>query len=222
MVFTPAKPIASSQNGPHKNLEKTVCKHLETQYQKPIPDHTKNAFDQAHHHWQKLGQPEVILDSACGTAESSRHFEKTNPDKLIIGLDQSDVRLSNSENKDLSDNLILLRCDCTDFWRLAEQANWLFDQHYLLYPNPYPKMEHLKRRWHGHPALPSLLAISKKIELRTNWKIYAEEFHIACMLGKAQSEFIEYRPENYITAFERKYSLSSHHLWQVISTINHS
>ncbi len=215
MVFTPAKPVISSQTGPHHNLEKTVCRHLETKFQKPVNDYTRKAFDVAYSDWQSAGKPQLILDSACGTAESSRHFAKNNPDKLCIGIDQSEHRLNKSDNKNVPENLILLRCDCTDFWRLADQAKWQFDRHYLLYPNPYPKTEHLQRRWHGHPAFPSLIAMSKHLELRTNWQIYAEEFYTALKQVKVVSKQEPYSPENSITAFERKYLQSGHTLWKV-------
>ena len=62
----------------------------------------------------------------------------------------------------LKENAILLRAELSDFFSLvAYQSDWVVHSHYLLYPNPYPKSKHLKRRWHGHPIFPVMLAIGK-------------------------------------------------------------
>lgn len=217
MVFTPAKKIDSSQKACHPKLKKTVLRHLQHPYQKPIAAHTQLAFEQAYDYSKAQDFDKVILDSACGTAESSRTLAAKFPDALIIGLDQSIKRLSNSNNESLPNNCLLLRCDCTDFWRLAEAKQWVFYRHYLLYPNPYPKTDDLKKRWHGHPAFTSLLAISQTIELRTNWRVYAEEFQQALKIaGKKLVVLNKYETQSPMTAFERKYQKSEHDLWRVV------
>ncbi|MFT5419882.1 MAG: tRNA (guanine-N7-)-methyltransferase [Candidatus Endobugula sp.] len=224
MSFTPAKPITSPQKGINERLETLVIKHLNSQSRKPIADYNQAAFEQSYAYWHAQGKPKLIVDSACGTGESSRHLAAIHPDHLVIGLDQSAKRLQHSSNKQLPTNCLLLRCECTDFWRLAEQAQWQFEYHSLLYPNPYPKPQHLQRRWHGEAAFTSLLAISKKIELRTNWKIYAEEFHQALLIAKANGAHLahidieQYQAETSITAFERKYIMSGHALWRVFTS----
>lgn len=239
MSFTPAKMITSSQEGIHENLETTVIKHLSHAYRKPIASHNQDMFNHAYQWYQgkqpKDGKRDVILDSGCGTGESSRFLATHYPEHLIIGLDQSAKRLDHNDNQHLPENCLLLRCECTDFWRLADQQHWQFSLHTLFYPNPYPKPQHLQRRWHGSAALLHLLNISQRIILRTNWKIYAEEFyatleltknkiankeiHQELLLMQASDSFLleEYFPEKTITAFERKYLLSQHPLWQVSS-----
>ena len=218
MTFTPAKIIDSPQAGIHKNLEKTLRKYSASVYKKPIGEHTQRVFEQAYGFWQQSDYQSVFLDSACGTAESTRFLAQQNPNVLVIGLDQSAKRLSHSDNKNLANNCLVLRCDCTDFWRLAEEANWHFAYHSLYYPNPYPKPDDLQKRWHGHPAFASLLAISERFELRTNWRIYAEEFDFALqVLGRADRGVVQYKTEEPITAFERKYLKSGHELWRVHS-----
>jgi tRNA G46 methylase TrmB len=237
MSFTPAKPITSPQMGIHQNLEKTVIKNFSNVSQKPIAEHNQAAFRQARERWQQLGQPSTILDSACGTGESSHYLANTHPDHLVVGIDQSIKRLENSNNRQLPDNCLLLRAECTDFWRLAEQAQWRFVKHTLFYPNPYPKPKHLQRRWHGDAAWTNLLSISDEIELRTNWKIYADEFHHALCISQKlhisenpaliealnfsleNIQYTQYQPTQTVTAFERKYQLSEHLLWQVTATI---
>lgn len=226
MSFTPAKPITSPQQGVHNNLEKVVRKHLTTQSQKPIAEHNQTAFDQAHSYWLHQGQPPVLLDSCCGTGESSHFLALTYPNHLVIGLDQSCKRLQNSANVQIPDNCLLLQCECADFWRLAEQKQWHFEKHMIFYPNPYPKTQHLKRRWHGHSSLGSLLRISQQIELRTNWKIYAEEFQQTLVIAQSMNvavsdiHYEQYLTDKPITAFERKYRLSGHELWQTTALLS--
>lgn len=215
MSFTPAKAIVSSQKVVHKDLDVIVTKHLKHPYKKPIAAHTINAFNQFEERWLSMGQPTLILDSACGTGASTRFFSQKYSQHLVVGLDQSEKRLQHSDNQESSRNCLLLRCDCTDFWRLAEERSIKFEQHYLLYPNPYPKSKHLKRRWHGHPAFSSLIAISTRIELRTNWKVYAEEFLAALGLAGLCGSMSEYGGQPSITAFERKYQKSGHDLWVI-------
>ena len=216
----PSKRVTSPQQGIHANLNKAVLTHLNSDFRKPIADYNQLAFEQARQRWDDAGRPPLILDSACGTAESSRHLARQYPAALVLGLDQSLKRLSKTQNSELPDNCLLLRCDCTDFWRLADQHNWRCYKHYLLYPNPYPKTQHLQRRWHGHPAFPSLLAISESIELRTNWQIYADEFAQALTIAGYMAEVCPYQTKQPITAFERKYLNSQHSLWRIKSRLS--
>jgi len=92
-------------------------------------------------------------------------------------------------------NVWLVRAELVDFWRLLLQhrqrqtssssssnqntasLNFTISQHYLLYPNPYPKSKRLKQRWYAHPSFPLLLAQADGTTiLRSNWKQYLEEF----------------------------------------------
>ncbi|MFT6413786.1 MAG: tRNA G46 methylase TrmB [Glaciecola sp.] len=220
MSFTPAKIIASPQADIHKNLKSIVTKHLSTEFKKPIAAYSQVAFDSFYLRWLELGKPKIIVDSACGTGESTRFFAGQYPQCLVVGLDQSAKRLLNDGNKKLADNCLLLRCDCTDFWRIAEKVQIRFEKHFLLYPNPWPKTEHFQRRWQGHPRLPSLLVISDAIELRTNWKIYAQEFYEALVIAGQSATLCRFESAEPITAFERKYFLSGHELWQVKTETN--
>jgi hypothetical protein len=44
-------------------------------------------------------------------------------------------------------------------------------QHYVLYPNPYPKKARLSSRWYAHPSFPLLLLLGgERIVFRSNWK----------------------------------------------------
>ena len=136
----------------------------------------------------------------------------------MIGIDRSIKRLSKEYQDFIPDNARLVQAECGDFWRLAVEAGWKLDKHFILYPNPYPKSKHIQRRWHAHPAYPSLIALGGRIELRSNWKIYVDEFCAAYTLAKpsetAQTEAFE--PDEYFTLFERKYHQSGQRIYRCI------
>ena len=162
----------------------------------------------------------VILDSGCGTGESSYRLAIKYPDHLIVGVDKSAARLAKSPTRKAA-NVALVRADLVDIWRLINQCKWPVDKHYLYYPNPWPKKQHLKRRWHGHPIFLSMLQISKYLELRTNWELYALEFAAAVdflvqhgkFIGKVSRSTINV--EQPVSHFEQKYAESGHRLFQI-------
>ncbi len=199
--------VISNQQGPHPDLKEVVLKHIENRYQKPISTHSLNAFKIADEYYQKHSG-HFILDSACGVGESTYHLALANPESFVLGIDQSQKRLL-TQNFKCPPNALLLRTDCIDFWRLAFKAGWQLQHHYLLYPNPWPKKKHFQRRWHGHPIFPVLQKLGGQLELRTNWRIYAEEFTLALKLLNVDCSDVEkWHADPCITPFERKYQLS--------------
>lgn len=80
------------------------------------------------------------------------------------------------EHSECPTNLLLLRADLVDLWILAwEDREWDILEHFILYPNPYPKRSQLRKRWHGHPVFPILLCLGGIITLRSNWRAYLDE-----------------------------------------------
>ena len=92
-------------------------------------------------------------------------------------------------------------------------ANVVCAQHYLLYPNPWPKKAHLKRRIHGHPSFPLLKQLGGAIEVRSNWKIYVDEFAAASQLLGLDTQVESLSAVEPLTLFERKYAANSENLW---------
>ena len=86
--------------------------------------------------------------------------------------------------------------------------------HWLLYPNPWPKASQFKRRVHGHGAFPVLLALGGRLELRTNWAVFAQEFHQAAALIGMDGQTDSFVPHSPMTLFERKYWERGHTLWR--------
>lgn len=197
--------VNSNQSGVHDKLAEVVMKHRHTVFKKPVAEHTRQAFTAIADNVEKSDRP-LILDSGCGTALSTRHIAEAFPDHLVIGVDRSFTRLNKEYNADLPANALLVQADLVDFWRLVKNAGWKITRHYLLFPNPYPKSVHLKRRWHAHPVFPELLALGGILELRTNWSLYAEEFVCALEMYGHQAEVATYQPEVTWTLFEKKYA----------------
>lgn len=214
-----SKIVETNQVGIHENLIATVQKHLRSRFQKPYADHSKRAFDRVAERRQQFSGYPIIFDSCCGVGDSSRALAERNPGHFVIGADKSEKRLMTERTSDLPENLIMVRTDLNDFYRMAVDAGWRFDRHYIFYPNPWPKSEHLKRRWHGAPVFPYMLALGGILELRSNWKLYLDEFCAALEtagVGGIISPFDVDRP---ITAFEAKYDASGQRLWQLVADL---
>ena len=210
--------VESSQPGPQHDLSRRVSRALASPLQKPIAEHTQAAFERAEA-WLFAQDAPLILDAGCGVGLSTRRLAAAFTDHAVIGVDRSADRLSRDHGA-LPDNALLVRADLVDFWRLAQCAGWAPVRHYVLYPNPYPKASQLKMRWHGHPVLPSLLALGGRLELRTNWRLYAEEFALAvAQVTGREAAVAQYDPSgDYLTPFEAKYDQSGQPLWQL--TVN--
>ncbi len=214
---TNSRTINSSQTGIHKNLQGIIEKHRVTRFEKPIAEHTLAAFNSVSACLGRDINKPLIIDSGCGTAMSTRLVAAKYPDAWVIGVDRSIKRLSKQYDDPLPENVLLVQADLIDFWRLALQAGWQLKRHLLLYPNPYPKSVHLKRRFHAHPVFSDLLALGGIIELRTNWEIYAAEFCFSANLLSKNCQDVEIiQPVTPLTLFEKKYQESEQTLYRVI------
>lgn len=249
-IHSHAKEVWSNQEGPFKDLEKLVRKYACTPYLRPIADHTRRAFADAeqfiadfyskHQYASSQSAPlPVILDSGCGTGESTLHLAHQFPGYPIIGIDKSAVRLDKAARafdtgeSHVADtlteapqqitpkNIFYVRAELIDFWRLAlnkvTSRQWVIPYHSLYYPNPWPKQSEAGRRFHLHPIFPTLLQLAQETELRTNWEIYAQEFAQAArlLLPDANIATQQLPADNPITAFERKYKNAGQTLWRV-------
>ena len=208
----------SAQTGIHEHLATLLDRHRDTPFRKPYADYNRAAFAASMERRERVATAApLILDSCCGVGESSIALALEFPEHYVIGVDQSESRLMRkSEGKsDLPHNLDLVRADLVDYWRLLGDAGVRLDRHYLLYPNPWPKIGHLSRRWHGHPVFPAMLELGGVLECRSNWRIYIEEFCFAIgWMTDFQPSCEAFLPETPLTPFERKYLDSGHALWR--------
>jgi tRNA (guanine-N7-)-methyltransferase len=141
----------------------------------------------------------------------------------VVGVDQSSDRIGRDKTllaRRIPDNLIWVRADLVDFWRLLAEQGIRLARHCLFYPNPWPKAHHLMRRWHAHPVFPVFAALGGVIECRTNWAVYAEEWSFALGRLAGHAPRVEiFVPKSPITPFERKYHASGHVLYRIEQTI---
>ncbi|MCH2058717.1 MAG: SAM-dependent methyltransferase [Thalassotalea sp.] len=218
-----SKAIVTNQDGTHENLVSVVEKHLKHSFDKPYQAHTLAVFE-ALDAKVKAWQGAVILDACCGVGQSTRLLAKNNPNALVIGVDKSANRITRNVEEhfpvDLAgvSNYEIVRANLNDFYRLVEQANWPVSKHYILYPNPWPKSKHLQRRWHGAAVFPSIIKIGKTITLRSNWRLYLEEFQLAAEIAGRKGTISDVAlSENQVpfTPFEAKFINSGQACWQL-------
>lgn len=235
--------VTSNQIDIYKNLEAVVRKYAATTFLRPVADHTRGAFEKASEFVRSFygsratGRLDLVLDSGCGTGESTIHLARKFPNVPVIGIDKSSVRLSKAGNErqlevsaggscDVPANAFWVRAELLDFWRLAlEKVNageWNVLHDALYYPNPWPKESEANRRFHLHPIFPVLMRLSPVTELRTNWEIYAREYKEAariagdCLSLNVSAECSAFSPENPETAFERKYQTAGQELYRTL------
>ena len=192
--------VQHGKEGVDRKLLEFAEKHKATPYLAPIPGHQQEAVDELLAH---LPDMPIILDSGCGTGMSTQRLAEQYPGHFIIGIDKSAHRLK-KQSDTLPNNATLTRLDLIHAWRLFQTAGLSIDQHYLFYPNPWPK--DLKKRFHGHPIAKTLFSLCPSITLRTNWDVYAEEFGlVASNIYGLEIKAGEIKPDNPITLFEKKY-----------------
>jgi tRNA G46 methylase TrmB len=210
--------IISNQTTLNSNLQKILKKHAEHEYKLGIPAQNYDMFfeilEQAKFH------DGIILDSGCGTGESTISIAKLFPEAFVVGVDKSALRISKGISKlkkERLKNCMLVQANITYLWLFLEEQEVELLHNFILYPNPWPKKKHLKRRWHGHPVFPSLLKLKGNLTLRSNWEIYVAEFAVA--LSTYLNKDIEYRPLGYhispLSNFEKKYVSSKHEIFEV-------
>jgi tRNA (guanine-N7-)-methyltransferase len=211
-----SRPISSAQDGPHRDVEALVRRHLAQPFRKPILDFNRAAFAAtlaARAGWNP--QAPLILDAGCGVGWSTQRIAAAFPDHFVVGVDRSVDRITRGKPLPLPENAVLIRADLVDFWRLLAESGIRLARHYNLYPNPWPKIGHLARRWHGHAVFPVWRELGGVLECRSNWRIYIEEMAQALTILAGQPVDVEpHATDDPTTPFEAKYLASGHDLWR--------
>ncbi|MGF1527162.1 MAG: tRNA (guanine(46)-N(7))-methyltransferase TrmB [Candidatus Competibacterales bacterium] len=210
--------VVSNQQDLHPRLTQVVSCHLNSAYQRPYGAFSRRAFAILVH-WRSRWPGPLVVDAGCGVGYSTRLLAERHSEALVVGIDKSAQRLAKAPP--LPANGRLLRGDLVDLWRLMAAAGWRLSHHYLWYPNPWPKACHLRRRWHGSPAFAALLALGGQLEVRSNWRIYLDEFAAALTLGHCGAKVRPFEPGDApVTPFEGKYARSGHRLWRCTADLD--
>lgn len=212
----------SAQSSVHEKLADRVSRHLSEPFRKPYAQYNRVAFDTSLAGWD--GQAALILDAGCGVGHSTIQLARSYPDHWVIGVDQSEERLKRRKpypDALLPRNMVFVRADLVDYWRLCCDAGLRLARHYVLYPNPWPKIGHLGRRWHAHPVFPYLVRLGGVLECRSNWRVYVEEFAVAlAMTSGREIDCEDYEALTPLTPFERKYRDSGQPLYRVVCDLD--
>ena len=225
MELSQSRSVSSNQQGIHKDLQSVVSKHLNTEFKKPYAGFSEQTFEQLNYavnqYIEHNVSATVILDSCCGVAESSYQLALANPQSLVIGIDKSENRLDKQDGyqQQKLKNLLVVRGDLNDLWRMIAASDWPISDHYLLYPNPWPKSKHLGRRWHGAPVFKYMLKLGTRLTVRSNWPIYVDEFQQALRIAGVETKVYQYHSEEAMTPFERKYWLSGQKSYQLVAEL---
>lgn len=203
----------SAQTGAHEQLPVLIARRAGQLFRQPVAPYSREAFES----FVAGCAPDtpLIIDSCCGVGESTARLAESFPDHVVLGVDQSADRLARAPA--LPANARLLRADMADIWRLLLDGGYRPARQYMLYPNPWPKIGHLARRWPAHPVFPAVLALGGRIECRSNWRIYVEECVLAAKLIAGIDATVEdFSPATPLTPFERKYAASGHALYRCL------
>ncbi|MFT3757965.1 tRNA (guanine(46)-N(7))-methyltransferase TrmB [Thauera sp.] len=217
MSYANSRIPQSAQDGIHERLDALVRKHLAEPFRKPVAPYNREAFDFSLAGWD--GKAPLILDAGCGVGHSSIQIARAHPDHWVIGVDQSQDRLERRKpypDALMPRNLVFVRADLVDYWRLLDEAGLRLARHYILYPNPWPKIGHLARRWHAHPVFPFIPRLGGVLECRSNWDVYIQEMAAALSIVLARDVSWEnFTAEVPISPFERKYRDSGQTLYRL-------
>ncbi len=209
-----SRSVTSKQTRVHDRLSELVTRYQRTTNHRPVADHTLRAFERVQR-WLVHCEHDLLLDAGCGTGQSTALLAQRYPQAQVVGLDRSAARLRKHQPIDVP-NYLLVQADIHDFLRLARQNDWHVARAYLLYPNPYPKASQVQRRWHASPVMPDLMQISHHVEVRSNWRLYCEEFAHACSLYGWQWQLSQVKDNAPLTLFEKKYQQSGQICWRVV------
>ena len=162
----------------------------------------------------KIEKGPLILDLGVGAAKSTFLLQKQFPKSQIIGIDRSQTRLMRNPNyKEGSVNevynkgkVLLFRGDLLDWIRVFIEEKIFFDHLFIFYPNPYPKSSQINQRLYGSSVFSLILTLAKRMEVRSNWRLFLEEFEKgAGYLGSFNTKIASVKEEKAMTHFEEKY-----------------
>ena len=151
----------------------------------------------------------IILEIGFGNGENTSFLASKNPNALIVA---SEVYLSgigsllNNIAKNSLKNIKIFDQDVREL--LFRLPNNIFDEIYIICPDPWPKARHHKRRLIKNDFLKILAKVLKKngtAYISTDWQNYAESIEEELEKTKDQFSFTQISNEGMpITRFQQR------------------
>ena len=155
------------------------------------------------------GYEKIILEIGFGNGENTSFLASENPNALIVA---SEVYLSgigsllNNIAKNSLTNIKIFDEDVREL--LFKLPNKIFDEIYIICPDPWPKARHHKRRLIKNDFLKILANVLKKdgtVYISTDWENYAESIEEELEKTKDQFSFSQISNEGMpITRFQQR------------------
>ena len=155
------------------------------------------------------GYEKIILEIGFGNGEITSFLASENPNALIVA---SEVYLSgigsllNNIAKNSLTNIKIFDEDVREL--LFKLPNKIFDEIYIICPDPWPKARHHKRRLIKNDFLKILANVLKKdgtVYISTDWQNYAESIEEELEKIKDQFSFTQISNEGMpITRFQQR------------------
>ncbi len=151
----------------------------------------------------------IILEIGFGNGENTSFLASKNPNALIVAsevyLSGIGSLLNNIANNSLK-NIKIFDQDVREL--LFKLPNKIFDEIYIICPDPWPKARHHKRRLIKHDFLKILAKVLKKngtAYISTDWENYAESIEEELKKTKDQFSFTQISNEGMpITRFQQR------------------
>ena len=155
------------------------------------------------------GYEKIILEIGFGNGENTSFLASENPNALIVA---SEVYLSgigsllNNIAKNSLTNIKIFDEDVREL--LSKLPNKIFDEIYIICPDPWPKARHHKRRLIKNDFLKILANVLKKdgtVYISTDWENYAESIEEELEKTKDQFSFSQISNQGMpITRFQQR------------------
>lgn len=210
-----SKAVTSQQVSISDKLEALTQRYRSCEHKKPLSEHSLLTFA-AINDWLGQYDGDVILDACCGVGESTSRLASLYPEARVVGIDKSDARLAKHTHYATNrDNYKVFRADIQDVLVLMMRANWRVSAQFWWYPNPYPNKHQVQKRWHASPTMPLIMGLGGNVEVRSNWRLYLDEFAWVAQQYGRKTNIREIVSEPPVTPFERKYRASGQSCWRL-------
>tara|TARA_B100000035_G_scaffold63895_2_gene51845 strand:+ start:540 stop:1124 length:585 start_codon:yes stop_codon:yes gene_type:complete len=155
-----------------------------------------------------------ILDIGFGTGESTLYLKDNFPELVVCGIEAYKIGISNLFNKDIY-------LHYGDALEIIEQIRSnSITQIYMLFPDPWQKKKHRKRRLFNHYTFKIIDSILKKNGLfhfsSDNINYAFEARQIIRDISKNEINFSNNRGQRPVTKYERKAILKKNFIFDLV------